>query len=813
MNWTELTIGKKIAAGFGIVLVLMLILGGISFLGVGGIVENAGEVIQGNKLDSNLAQKEVDHLNWVNRINALLTDEHVTSLQVQTDDHQCGFGKWLYGEGRKEAERLVPELAPLLKEIEAPHKALHNSAIEIGKAFKQPHAGLALTLSQRLTDHVNWVSQVGKAIASEAGGIYAYQAKLKNLVDQTVATIEILDRNNAPASVSDRKRKAYDLIKDLGAGDKKAHCVFIVDTDTRMVLDPLEPGREGTDQSRTKDVTGKHFFLEMVKTARHRGEGFVSYQWPLPATGKETPRLAYFKLYKPFGWVVGIGEFLDHTNPDLVRRAKDLAEGKPFSIGVEIDPSKCAFGRFLDDPKTRELLDRFPELKATVDQIHAPHKRLHETAAAIESEMNQFRMKQAMRIFAQDTQQALAEIETLFNKAIGTENTLQAGLSAANQIYAEKTIPSLEKMQTLLEQLRKTARKNIMTDSVMLDAASGTKRNVTMVSGLALIAGIFLALVIARGVISALSRISGGLGEGANQVASAAGQVSASSQAMAEGASEQAAAIEETSSSMEEMSSMTRQNAKNADHANDLMKEANQIVSRANDAMARLTVSMTDITRASEETSKIVKTIDEIAFQTNLLALNAAVEAARAGDAGAGFAVVADEVRNLAMRSAAAAKDTAELIQDTVKKVADGSELVKTTNAAFDKVAQSSGKVGELVAEISEASREQSEGITQVNSAVSEMDSVVQRNAATAEESASASEEMSAQAEQLREYVGDLVMMVTGQRDSGGRQATGPHTPSAKNKALPAAPTSLPRKKAGPEQEIPFDTDQAFKDF
>lgn len=169
------------------------------------------------------------------------------------------------------------------------------------------------------------------------------------------------------------------------------------------------------------------------------------------------------------------------------------------------------------------------------------------------------------------------------------------------------------------------------------------------------------------------------------------------------------------------------------------MHEANQVVGEANESMNALTGSMEEIFKASEEASKIIKTIDEIAFQTNLLALNAAVEAARAGGAGAGFAVVADEVRNLAMRVADAAKNTATMIEETVKKVEGGSEFVTQTNAAFGKVADSAANVGELVAEIAAASKEQAQGIDQVNHAVAEMDKVVQQNAARTEEFSSAS--------------------------------------------------------------------------
>lgn len=355
------------------------------------------------------------------------------------------------------------------------------------------------------------------------------------------------------------------------------------------------------------------------------------------------------------------------------------------------------------------------------------------------------------------------------------------------------------------------------------------KTGIIFGGGIAVILTVIIGVFVFRSV-SPLRHIVENLDKSIDGIRTASDQVSASGQSLADGASRQAVSIQQTSSSLEEISAMTRQNSDHASEADRLMKESHQVIQRANSSMSGLIESMQDISRSGEETSKIVKSIDEIAFQTNLLSLNAAVEAARAGEKGAGFAVVADEVRNLAMRSAEAAKNTAVLIEGITKKIASGSKLVHKTNEAFADVSGSSTKVGELVAEIAAASAEQFHGIEEVNRAVAEMDKIVQQNAADAEESASNSYEMNAQLKHIRLMIDDFSALI-----HGGTSEKSPQiSESIETKTLPKAritpaekdkKSQLPKpsesksmqvkeiKEVRPEKLIPFDDEEVFKDF
>ena len=485
-------------------------------------------------------------------------------------------------------------------------------------------------------------------------------------------------------------------------------------------------------------------------------------------------------------------------------------------LSVETDYRKCGLGKWLYGGEANAFVREYPAFVRFVEKIKEPHMLIHEAARKINTCLANNDYKGSVEIVKNEIKPNLKKVAGVLKEMRDLTRNFANGQKKAVDIFVTVTGKNVEKVQELMLQVSETVEQNMVTQEALLQGAGRVKTLVNIIGIFGLIAGLAIAFFIARGLVSSMSVIANNMNEGAGQVASAASQVSASSQSLAEGASEQAASIEETSSSLEELSSMTKQNADNSGQADHLMKDVARTVGQASDSMRELTASMKEISKANEETQKIIKTIDEIAFQTNLLALNAAVEAARAGEAGSGFAVVAEEVRNLALRSADAAGNTAEMIEGTVVKTQAGSSLAVETSEVFERVVDAASKVEELIGEIAAASNEQTQGIGQINTAVTEMDKVTQQNAATAEESASASEEMSAQAEQMKAMVRDLLAMVgENSADSHSRQYRAPKRSSVAAKAAQPAAKAAPvkeLKRPEPEDIIPFD-EEDFSDF
>jgi methyl-accepting chemotaxis protein len=526
--------------------------------------------------------------------------------------------------------------------------------------------------------------------------------------------------------------------------------------------------------------------FDNIDKARARYTEAMEVYAPLPQTREEArlwddflPALEDWRdVNDQFFAAVKDLEKTDITNPTRMQRniqhfrADHYAlEGKVCNLimnGTDFkggeDPAKCAFGQWMATYQTDN-----PRLRQILAAVRDPHDTFHHSVGDIKKAIAAADIEKAKQIYNDTMIPAAHEVFNYF------DDLLQV-VDEAHDAYVEMNrlamVDSRAKQKEALDLLERIIHINDEVAAEEVEAGNRNAGRAKLFSILGMVVGFVVALafgiILAITLTKALTRIIAGLRTGSEQVASASGQVSQSSQQMAEGASEQASSLEEVSSSLEEMTSMTRQNADNAKQASKLMEEAKNIVSGGMKATERMSSAIDAIKTSSDETAKIIKTIDEIAFQTNLLALNAAVEAARAGEAGKGFAVVAEEVRNLAQRSAEAAKSTSNMIEGSQQNAENGVAVSSEVSESLKQIVDSASKVANLVGEVSAASYEQAQGIEQVNIAVAEMDKVVQNNAANAEESASASEELSSQAQELNGMVSDLVGVVGGSSDTQG---------------------------------------------
>ena len=499
-----------------------------------------------------------------------------------------------------------------------------------------------------------------------------------------------------------------------GAGDY----VWINDMQPRMVMHPIKPEMNGQDLSDYKDPNGKKLFVEMTDAVRQFGSGFVGYEWPKPGKDKPQPKLSYVAQFKPWGWVIGTGVYVDDLDEVFLTRLK--TEGAlVFLVIAFCAAASVAMGRKLARPIVS--MSTVMERLAAGDLDVAPDDG---TTGARELE----RMSRALQVFRQNA---------LDRRRLESEAAATRALAEA-----ERERSAAERAKAAQEQAEAVRRlgvglKEIAGGDLMARLADG------FTPAYAQIRDDFNA------AIDKLKATIVSVVDSTGSIETSAKEISAAADDLSRRTEQQAASLEQTTATLTEVTAAVKKSGEGTQHARQVVVAADEDAKKSAAVVRQAVEAMNAIAKSSQQIGQIIGVIDEIAFQTNLLALNAGVEAARAGEAGRGFAVVAAEVRALAQRSAGAAKEIKGLISESSAQVGVGVKLVAETGCSLERITTQVAEINTAVSEIAIGAREQSTALEEINLAIDQMNMVTQQNAAMVEESTAAGHSLSEETSKL----------------------------------------------------------------
>ncbi len=675
----NLKIGTKLLLLSGTILSLLIVVLLVGLSGLSNNVESGQRVADAEKLNSELAQLEIDYLIWTSKVSSLFNDENINVLDVELDHTSCGFGEWFYGEGRLNAERMMPEIAADLQAIEVRHAQLHASAKKINDSYRTADPYLPQFLAKKERDHMRWAFKMQQAIISNANevkvifnpeecslGKFLYGEEGKNTVRQNPELEQVFTELNAPHRELHMHGEVINGL--LSVGDKVGAADYFINVATPTLK----------EMSRLLKVAGE-VAVVALKGQEHAKEIFISEIRPEVKDVKEQ----LVRIRK---------KVLDHA-ADLSAQNTAAVKSQTITV-ITIGIMALFIGAIV-----AVLIRR---------SIAAPMRRTVKMLKNLENG----KLENRLNLNRKDEIGQMAESLDRFADSLRDDVVEPLQRLAAGDLTSE-VYPHSDQ-----DELRGSVEK----------------------------------------LGNDLNRILGQILVAGDEIATASSEVADASQILSRGATDSAASLEKISTSLNEASSRTSVNANNSSQANRLSQETKLAAEKGSKQMEMMIGEMVEINQTGHNISKIIKSIDGIAFQTNLLALNASVEAARAGRNGKGFAIVAQEVRNLAGRSANAAAETASLIEGSVAKAGSGALVANQTAEALEEIVLEITKVTDLVAEITAASTKQAQGIAEINSDICHIDAVTKQNTLSATASASAAEQMSSQADKLKQMLSHFTL-------------------------------------------------------